>query len=72
MLCKNMNGLLCDSEMENNATTAITGTVGTTGTTAIETTATEITGTTAHTYRPIPQGFMGYGSSGAWDQCNIQ
>ena len=20
-----------------------------------------------HTYRPIPQGFMGYGSSGAWD-----
>jgi hypothetical protein len=20
-----------------------------------------------HTYRPIPQGFMGYGNSGAWD-----
>lgn len=23
--------------------------------------------TAQHTYRPIPQGFMGYGSSGAWD-----
>lgn len=66
MLCKNMNGLLCDSEMENNAMAATTVTTETTRTTA--TTALEL----QHTYRPIPQGFMGYGSSGAWDQCNLQ
>ena len=54
--------------------TAITETVTTMATTGTVTTGT--TATTAlefqHTYRPIPQGFMGYGSSGAWDQCNFQ
>ena len=131
MLCKNMNGLLCDSEMENNAETntmepntgnphitfwkmsykhhtsfamesieetfngqadfgttetiasAITETATTMATTETNTTPsqTEVDEVDSerraalefqHTYRPIPQGFMGYGSSGAWDQCNIQ
>lgn len=65
-------------------TTEMTGTGTGTGTTATGTTTMDLEtlakrraaamefGKIQHTYRPIPQGFMGYGSSGAWDQCNFQ